>query len=127
MAKNIKKLIQKLKDKDASVRKRIIGELASGDERAVYPLLKALSDENVGVQDAAMRSLIAIGGEVTAYMVLPLLRENTYLRNTALIILTKLGSVSVPFLYPLLKDKDDDVRKFSIDLLADIGEGIAPA
>ncbi len=127
MAKNVKRLIQKLKDKDPSVRKRIIEDLAAGDDTAVYPLLKALSDENVGVQDAAMRSLIAIGGEVTAYMVLPLLRENTYLRNTALIILTKLGSVSVPFLYPLLKDKDDDVRKFAIDLLADIGEGIAPA
>ncbi|MBF0505288.1 MAG: HEAT repeat domain-containing protein [Nitrospirae bacterium] len=127
MAKNIKKLIQKLKDKNPSVRKRIIEELAAGDERAVYPLIKALSDENVGVQDAAMRSLIAIGGEVTAYMVLPLLRENTYLRNTALIILTKLGRVSVPFLYPLLKDKDDDVRKFAIDLLADINESIAPA
>jgi HEAT repeat protein len=127
LARNIKKLIQKIKDKDPSVRKRVIEELAAGDQLAVYPLIKALSDENVGVQDAAMRSLIAIGGEVTAYMVLPLLRENTYLRNTALIILTKLGSVSVPFLYPLLKDKDDDVRKFAIDLLADIREGIAPA
>ncbi|MBF0559778.1 MAG: HEAT repeat domain-containing protein [Nitrospirae bacterium] len=127
MAKNIKTLIKKLNDKDPSVRKRIIEELAAGDERAVYPLLKALSDESAGVQDAAMRSLIAIGGEVTAYMVLPLLRENTYLRNTGLIILTQLGTVSVPMLYPLLKDKDDDVRKFGIDLLADIGHGVEPA
>jgi len=127
MAKNINSLIRKLEDKDPSVRKRTIEELAEGDERALFPLIKALSDESAGVQDAAMRSLIAIGGEVTAYMVLPLLRENTYLRNTALIILMQLGCVSVPLLYPLLKDKDDDVRKFAIDLLADIGHGVDPA
>ncbi len=127
MAKNIKNLIKKLSDTDPSVRKRTIAELAESDERALFPLIKALSDESAGVQDAAMRSLIAIGGEVTAYMVLPLLRENTYLRNTALIILTQLGGVSVPLLYPLLKDKDDDVRKFAVDLLTDIGNGVDPA
>lgn len=127
MAKNIKNLIKKLSDKDPSVRKRNIEELSQGDERALFPLIKALSDESAGVQDAAMRSLIAIGGEVTAYMVLPLLRENTYLRNTALIILTQLGKASVPLLYPLLKDKDDDVRKFAIDLMTDIRTGVDPA
>lgn len=127
MAKNINNLIKKLSDKDPSVRKRTIEDLAEGDERALFPLIKALSDESAGVQDAAMRSLIAIGGEVTAYMVLPLLRANTYLRNTALIILTQLGGVSVPLLYPLLKDKDADVRKFAIDLLTDIGHGVDPA
>jgi HEAT repeat protein len=126
LAKNINSLIKKLTDKDPSVRKRTIEELAEGDERALFPLIKALSDESAGVQDAAMRSLIAIGGEVTAYMVLPLLRANTYLRNTAFIILMQLGGVSVPLLYPLLKDKDDDVRKFAIDLLADIGHGVDP-
>ena len=127
MVKNINKLIKKLSDKDPSVRKRTIEGLAEGDERALFPLIKALSDESAGVQDAAMRSLIAIGGEVTAYMVLPLLRANTYLRNTALIILNRLGGVSVPLLYPLLKDKDDDVRKFAIDLLSDISHDVDPS
>ncbi|HXW68185.1 MAG TPA: HEAT repeat domain-containing protein, partial [Dissulfurispiraceae bacterium] len=127
MAKNINKLIKKLSDRDPSVRKRTIEEMAEGDERALLPLIKALSDESAGVQDAAMRSLIAIGGETTAYMVLPLLSADTYLRNTALIILKRLGEVSVPLLYPKLKDKDSDVRKFAIDLLADIGHGVDPA
>ncbi|MBI3592155.1 MAG: HEAT repeat domain-containing protein, partial [Nitrospirae bacterium] len=74
-----------------------------------------------------MRTIIKIGGEVAAYMVAPLLRENTYLRNTALIILTELGKFAVPLLYPLLKDKDDDVRKFAIDLLAEIKDGVEPS
>ncbi len=114
------KLIKTLSHSDASKRRSAAEVMSEGDERAIYPLIKALRDENFGVQDAAMRSLIAIGGEVTAYMVLPLLRENSFLRNTALIILKEIGKVSVPLLYPLLSDKDDDVRKFALDLIYDI-------
>ncbi len=127
MAKSIVKLIQKLTDKDPSIRRRSAEELAEGDERAIYPLIKALSDENGGVQDASMRSLISIGGEVTAYMLLPLLREGSYLRNTALIILKELGQAAIPLLYPLLKDRDDDIRKFAVDLLGEIRKGVDPS
>jgi len=120
MIRNIKKVIEKLSAADPSVRRKAAEDLAEGDERGIYPLIKALSDENTGVQDAAMRSLIAFGGEIVAYMVLPLLRESSYLRNTGLIILKQLGAVSVSLLYPLLKDKDHDVRKFAVDLLSEI-------
>ena len=88
--------IQKLNDQDPSTRRSAAEELAGGDERAIYPLIRALSDKSAGVQEASMRSLIAIGGEVVGYMVLPLLREDAYLRNTALTILTELGEVAVP-------------------------------
>jgi hypothetical protein len=37
------------------------------DERAIYSLIRALQDENPGVQDASMRPSIAISDEVTAY------------------------------------------------------------
>lgn len=116
--------IQKLNDQDPSTRRSAAEELAGGDERAIYPLIRALSDKSAGVQEAAMRSLIAIGGEVVGYMVLPLLREDAYLRNTALTILTELGEVAVPLIYPLLKDRDADIRKFAIDLLVGIKEGV---
>ncbi len=119
-ARKLQKLLQDLAHADASKRRNAAEALADADERAVYPLLRALRDANPGVQDAAMRSLIAIGGETVAYMVLPLLREDSYLRNTAMIMLRDIGPVTVPFLYPLLSDKDDDVRKFSIDLMIDI-------
>jgi HEAT repeat protein len=120
MVKNINRLISKLQSADPSVRRQAADSLSEGDARGIYPLIKALSDTNTGVQDAAMRALIAIGGETVAYMALPLLREGSYLRNTGLIILRQLGAVSVPLLYPLLKDKDHDVRKFAIDLLSEI-------
>ncbi|GAB4387951.1 MAG: HEAT repeat domain-containing protein [Thermodesulfovibrionales bacterium] len=121
----LRRHVNHLSDSDVSKRRAAAEALSEADERGVYPLIKALSDENPGVQDAAMRSLVAIGGEVVAYMVIPLLRENSYLRNTALLILKELGPVSVPLLYPLLKDKDEDVRKFGLDLLGEIKEGVS--
>jgi HEAT repeat protein len=124
--KNLRKTIEKLSSPDPTVRRMAAEALSEGDERAIYPLIKALYDENAGVQDAAMRSLIAIGTEEVAYMTIPLLRENALLRNTALIILTAIGAKAVPLLYTCLKDKDDDIRKFAIDLFGDIREGVDP-
>jgi len=119
----LRKLVKDLSSDDDSVRKAAAEALAEADERALYPLIKALRDRSPGVQDAAMRSLISIGGEVTAYMVIPLLRENAFLRNTALIILKEIGNTEL--LEGLLRDKDDDVRKFAIDLFMDIGDTAA--
>jgi HEAT repeat protein len=127
MIKNTNRLINKLKSADPSVRRQSAERLAEGDARGIYPLIKALSDQNTGVQDAAMRALISLGGETVAYMVLPLLREGSYLRNTGLIIIRQLGAVSVPLLYPLLKDKDHDVRKFAVDLLSEIQTDVDPS
>lgn len=115
------KQLQQLTDPDPSVRRAAAEALGESDERAIYPLIKALHDENTGVQDAAMRSITAIGGEVTAYMAIPLLREGPFLRNTARIILRQIGQQSVPLLRPLFADKDDDIRTFAVDLIADIG------
>jgi HEAT repeat protein len=120
LPKNISKLINDLSDASISKRRKAAEALSNSDARAVYPLLKALKDSNAGVHDAAMRSLVSIGGETTAYMVLPLLREESLLRNTAMIILKDIGYETVPLLRHLLKDKDDDVRKFAIDLLIEI-------
>ncbi|MEW6417076.1 MAG: HEAT repeat domain-containing protein [Nitrospirota bacterium] len=120
--KKLSKLLKGLAHNDSSKRRSSAEDLSSGDERAIYPLIKALKDDNPGVQDAAMRSLISIGGEVTAYMAIPLLRDEPLLRNTAMIILKEIGSASIPLLYFLLKDKDEDIRKFAIDLICEIKE-----
>ncbi len=115
------RILKNLSSPDVSRRRSAAESLAGGDERAIYPLIQAMRDPNPGVQDAAMRSLVSIGGEVTAWMVLPLLREEALLRNTAMVILKEIGKAAVPHLPPLLNDKDDDVRKFAIELLSDAG------
>ena len=118
--RRLKKLLRDINSEDPSIRKKAAEALAEGDERAIYPLIKALKDDNPGVQDAAMRSLIQIGGEVTAYMVLPLLREDALTRNTAMLILKEIASLEL--ISTLFNDKDDDVRKFSVDLISEIGD-----
>ncbi|RJQ21750.1 MAG: HEAT repeat domain-containing protein [Nitrospiraceae bacterium] len=116
----LESLIRNLNHQDASKRRSAAEALSDGDQRAIYPLIKALRDDNFGVQDAAMRSLMSIRDEATAYMVIPLLREDSFLRNTAIIILREMGSLTIPLLTVLLKDRDDDVRKFAVDLIHDI-------
>ena len=120
--RKLSKLIGDLSHPDPNKKHLAAEALSEGDERAIYPLIKAMKDDNPGVQDAAMRSLICIGGEVTAYMVIPLLRDEPLLRNTAMIILKAIGKPAVPLLKPLLKDKDYDIRKFAIDLISEIKE-----
>ncbi|RMG00379.1 MAG: HEAT repeat domain-containing protein [Nitrospirae bacterium] len=118
--KRLRSLLKKLDSQNPAVRKEAAEALSEGDERAVYPLVKRLHDPVAGVQEAAMQSLIKIGGEATAYMVLPLLRENPAVRNMALLILKEICPVHL--LGGLLKDRDDDVRKFAVDLIADTGD-----
>jgi HEAT repeat protein len=116
----LNKLLRDLNCDDSSKKRSAAEAMTEGDDRVIYPLIKALRDENFGVQDAAMRSLMEIKKESTAYMVLPLLREDSFLRNTAMIILKEMGGIAVPLFRMLLKDKDDDVRKFILDLIYEI-------
>ena len=116
----LNKLLRDLDSTDASKKRSAAEAMTEGDERVIYPLIKALRDENFGVQDAAMRSLMEIKKESTAYMILPLLREDSFLRNTAIIILKEMGKIAVPLFRILLTDKDDDVRKFVLDLIYEI-------
>ncbi len=113
-------LLENLKNPDPGERRSAAEALAYADERAIYPLIRTLRDENPGVQDGAMRSLVSIGGEVAAYMALPLLREGPFLRNAGRVILRQIGQPSVPLLRSLLTDKDDDIRTFAVDLIGDI-------
>ncbi len=122
--KSIRKYVAMLESGDSSARINAAQTLAGGDERVVYPLIKALFDESPAVQETAMQSLITIGGEVTAYMTIPVLRKEAAQRNAAIVILREIGSLSVPLLYDLLGDRDDDMKKFAIDLMGEIREGV---
>ncbi|MEO5357083.1 MAG: HEAT repeat domain-containing protein [Nitrospirae bacterium YQR-1] len=118
------KLKEHLNHADVSKRRQAASMLGEGGECAIYPLIKALFDSSLAVQDSAAQSLIKIGTEAVAYMTIPVLRKEASQRNAALLILKDLGEISVPFLYDLLTDSDDDMRKFAVDLLGDIRTGV---
>lgn len=125
-AKKLSRLKQDIVHADPEKRRSAAEALSEADERAIYPLIGLLKDENPGVQEAAMRSIISIDGEATVYMILPLLRKEPFLRNTAVIILKEIGVTAVPLLQELLADKDNDIRKFAVDLIAEIGHCTCP-
>ncbi|MCL2102589.1 MAG: HEAT repeat domain-containing protein [Syntrophorhabdaceae bacterium] len=113
--------LKNLSSSDVLKRRAAVEALSQGDERSVYPLIQALRDPHPGVQDAAVLALISIGGEITAWMVLPLLREEALLRNMAMVIIRDIGPTALRHLPPLLRDKDDDIRKLAVELVAELG------
>lgn len=117
---DLKKLKKDLQSEDVTKRHSAAIALANGDERAIYLLFKALYDKSPAVQDAAMYSLIHIGGEMVAYMCLPLLRQGVTQKNLAVMIMGELGDVCEGFLYDMLDDCDKDIRIFALGLLGNL-------
>lgn len=113
-----------LTDEDPSQRRQAAEQLSGIDSYvAIAALANALRDENKGVRDAAVRSLLSIGNEHVARSVVDyLLETNIVLRNTAAEILIRLGPCSINAVLPYLYDADHDVRKFAVDILGMIGD-----
>ena len=116
--------LELLKNEDKFVRREAAENLGeTKDPRAIYPLIKALWDRSVPVQEAAAEALINIGGENTVYNLAPLLRnEDLGLRNTAIEILSKIGGDNIELLLSLLCDKDKNVRMFIANILGTLGD-----
>lgn len=109
-----------LKDQDPSVR-RDACEIICGERSVEYVpgLIEVLKDEHPGAREAALNALISIGGVPVAEAVAPLLRlEDVALRNIGIEILQQIGPDSLGVIGGLLKDSDDDVVKFGVDILA---------
>lgn len=116
-------LLENIKSEDSYTRHdavQMLGEI--GDPRAVQILVGLLKDEDVVIREGAINSLINISGKDVAAAVVNYLRDSNSpsLRNTAVEILTRLGSYSTPVLLPLLKDDDDDILIFVIDIIGRI-------
>lgn len=117
----MEELIELIHSEDAAVRRDAAYRLAGADARAIYPLVRALWDENPGVQEAAMSSLMSFAGEEAIWAVMPLLREDAPRRNMALQILARIGGPHTSLIARDLNDKDADIRKFVIDIFGDVG------
>lgn len=126
MIKKINKYIADLSSKETEVRRNAVerlGELHTAE--CVEPLLSALGDKDWRVRKTAVSSLLNFepNDKIFTGMISSLRSEdNAGLRNAAVEVLTKLGSLSVPFLIDAFKDNDRDVRKFIADILGDIND-----
>lgn len=97
-----------------------LGECES--EEAIDMLVELLKDRSPIIKDEAVNSLITVGGEHVAKVIVPLFYEDeVYLTNIAVEILGRLGEVALPYVIPVLKETDDDVLKYAIDVIGLIG------
>ncbi len=95
----------------------------SGRAEYIPELICALMDKDLGVKEAAINALTAIGGSKVAEAVSPLLKsEDAALRNIGIEILGGLGAGGLGPMLTLLGDPDDDVVKFAVDIIAGIEE-----
>lgn len=120
--KEIALQMERMNDSDPFIRREAIGILTGiKDARVLYPLVKALQEEDQGIQQAAMDALIAFEDETAVYNVLPLLSDGRpYVRNLAREILDKIGVHGIGLFSLYFKDKDEDVRKMIADILGNI-------
>lgn len=87
-------------------------------------VLLALGDESWRVRKEAADLLLAMNvppdmaGELIALLSA---HDNAGLRNSAVEVLTRMGKDALPALQRHTRDKDQDVRKFVLDIMGDIG------
>ena len=91
------------------------------ERRVVEALVRVIEDPAAGVRDCAIQSLVTIGNDdVISNCVELLSSESPLARNTACTILAQIGKAAIPALLPLLAPTNEDVRKFTIDILGEI-------
>ena len=140
--------IDLLKDPDWAVRREAcvtMGEM--GDERCVEPLVRALRDGDWQVREAAMEALGTVGSPAVEHLVKmlrdwdirkPAIRTLGKIRDErvldpligqlradefhldAMDALTELGQPAVEKLLPLLKDREEQIRKRAVIVLGRI-------
>ena len=92
---------------------------------AMNLIISALGDSSWRVRKTAEDALEAyIGEEELVQNLISSLRseENAGLRNSAAAVLIRVGRSAIPYLKETLKDHDRDMRKFTADILGEIGE-----
>jgi HEAT repeat protein len=102
----------------------------SGAEPSLHLVLQALGDESWRVRKEAVEVYLSLplaaemAGEVIELLHA---QENAGLRNAAAEILVRLGLPAVPMLLEEIACGDPDVRKFVLDIVGEIGEGVNAA
>ncbi|OHB69558.1 MAG: hypothetical protein A2W23_04095 [Planctomycetes bacterium RBG_16_43_13] len=88
------------------------------DGRLLYPIIKSLQDDDLGVQQAAMDALLCYDDEAAVYNLIPLIADQRVaVKNLAQEILEKIGGSGLRLLHAHIHDRDEDVRKMIADII----------
>ena len=117
-------LCAKLEETDSATLREAAYHAGELQCKEALPLLvKLLTSDNLGVQEAAEQALRKIPDPSTVRAVLPLLEsDNVAVRNLAMDILRQLGSRDLDSLLEMLERPDPDLRIFAADILGATGD-----
>ncbi len=119
----IEKLIEQLYASDPSGIRDMLEALSDFpcDDRVLEAAATMLNAEDRGVREAASRLLILCSNEKAASLTaIHILSKNIAVRNLAGDVLVKMNGTATKVLLPYVDSADKDVRKFAIDLLAQL-------
>ena len=116
---NEQEILSGLKSDDSAVLREAAFSAGDSKCKAAVPLLvKLLSSENLGVQEAAEYALRQIRGPEVVNELIPLLRSDEVpLRNMSMDVLREIGNDAIAPLKAMLVDEDPDIRIFISDIL----------
>jgi len=85
--------LEQMNENDSAIRLEAISMVTGiKDGRLIYPLVKALQDDNIGIQQAAMDALFAYDDQAVVHNLIPLLADRRVsVKNMAQEILEKTG------------------------------------
>ena len=119
--KDVKGLIKALKYEDSYI--RMFAAIALGeidDIRAVAPLIQSLKDEEEGVQNEVLKSLIRIGDPAVDTLIMALKDEK--LGEGPKLALIKIGESASRNLVFKYNNQNKDTQIYYIDIMAEIGD-----
>jgi len=131
---NLNKIVANLADEDSDVRRWAIYDLEQfPPEQTVEHLVRGTEDEHRAVREAAAEVLTGIPGDLCLPQLIPLLgSQRIEVRNLVATLIAKFDDGAVEYLLAALEHENEDVRKFSADILgmaqSDLAvEGLAKA
>lgn len=114
---------EKMESKDDDERLSAITKLGTfRNQESAILLLKATGDENWLNRNRAFKILLSFEDAVLFPALQKALRDNrdAALRNLSIEVFNRLGKRSLPTVHILLKDPDEEVRIFSVNILGNI-------
>lgn len=117
-------LLKALEHTDAGFRHSALNALGEIDEEWVFPyIINMLGDSDWRIRKATVEILVNKPLFREIQPIIDALRDgdNAGRRNAALETLIQIGPSVIDFLIPLIDDKDDDFRKFIVDIIGEIG------
>jgi HEAT repeat protein len=119
----IEKLIEQLYASDPSGIRDMLEALSDFpcDDRVLEAAATMLNAEDRGVREAASRLLVLCSNEKAASLTgIHIMSKNIAVRNLAGDVLVKMNGTATKVLLPYIESTDKDVRKFAIDILAQL-------